>query len=136
MIRWGAGHSKPEAHMNRAEWYALYTHALVERDPVKLRFRINEGGSRHVFTNPRFGRKPGVEPRTRGHSKRAIKPSCFAEELAALRPTDCLDNDSAHDPAFYWNEVRRLDVTEFAQFSVQVPFGVITATILWGVAPM
>ncbi len=42
MIRWGAGHSKPEAHMNRAEWYALYTHALVERDPVKLRFRINE----------------------------------------------------------------------------------------------
>ncbi len=28
--------------MNQAEWYTLYSHALVEHDPVKLRFRINE----------------------------------------------------------------------------------------------
>jgi len=28
--------------MNQAEWYNLYSHALVEHDPVKLRFRINE----------------------------------------------------------------------------------------------
>ena len=28
--------------MNQAEWYALYSHALVEHDPVKLRLRIHE----------------------------------------------------------------------------------------------
>ncbi len=28
--------------MNQAEWYTLYSHALVEHDPIKLRFRITE----------------------------------------------------------------------------------------------
>jgi hypothetical protein len=28
--------------VNQAEWYTLYSHALVERDPIKLRFRITE----------------------------------------------------------------------------------------------
>jgi hypothetical protein len=28
--------------VNHAEWYTLYSHALVENDPVKLRFRITE----------------------------------------------------------------------------------------------
>jgi hypothetical protein len=28
--------------VNQAEWYTLYSHALVEHDPTKLRFRITE----------------------------------------------------------------------------------------------
>lgn len=28
--------------MNQVEWYTLYSHALVEHDPIKLRFRIDE----------------------------------------------------------------------------------------------
>ncbi len=28
--------------MNQAEWYTLYSNALVEHDPIKLRFRITE----------------------------------------------------------------------------------------------
>jgi hypothetical protein len=28
--------------VNQAEWYTLYSHALVEHDPIKLRFRITE----------------------------------------------------------------------------------------------
>ena len=28
--------------MNQAEWYTLYSHALVQHDPIKLRFRIDK----------------------------------------------------------------------------------------------
>jgi hypothetical protein len=28
--------------VNQAEWYTLYSHALVEHDPIQLRFRIDQ----------------------------------------------------------------------------------------------